>query len=109
VPEPRAAQSETLPGQPSIPPGDLDRTKQLLHDNLWSEDLDRMAPRLWIMTTLSSANINPLHRQRVKGREIIIIEEARLLLVWIHDCIFIRFTPRYLLSHDFWEIEGRSR
>ncbi|EDU47312.1 conserved hypothetical protein [Pyrenophora tritici-repentis Pt-1C-BFP] len=63
-----------------------------------------MAPRLWIMTTLSSANINPLHRQRVKGREIIVTEEARLHLVWIHDRIFIKPIPRYLLSHDFWEV-----
>jgi hypothetical protein len=103
VPEPSAAQSETLPGQPSIPLKDLDRTKKFLHDDLWSEDLDRIAPRLWIMTTLSSANINPLHRQRVKGREIIITEEARLHLVWIHDRIFIKPIPRYLLSYGFWE------
>jgi hypothetical protein len=49
VPEPGAAQSETLPGQPSIPLKDIDHTKKFLHDDLWSEDLDRMAPRLWIM------------------------------------------------------------
>jgi hypothetical protein len=103
VPEPGAAQNETLPGQPSIPLKDLDQTKKFLHDDLWSEDLDRMAPRLWIMTTPSSANINPLHRQRVKGREIIVTEEARLHLVWIHDRIFIKPIPRYLLSYSFWE------
>ncbi|KAF2734983.1 hypothetical protein EJ04DRAFT_435966 [Polyplosphaeria fusca] len=62
-----------------------------------------MAPRLWIMTTLSSGNINPLHRQRVKGREIIVTEESRLHLVWIHNRIFIKPLPRYLLSHTFWE------
>ncbi|KAF2022641.1 hypothetical protein EK21DRAFT_105676 [Setomelanomma holmii] len=55
------------------------------------------------MTTMSSANINPLHRQRVKGREIIVTEDARLHLVWIHDRIFIKPIPRYLLSHSFWE------
>ncbi|KAI1521384.1 hypothetical protein PtrSN001C_012256 [Pyrenophora tritici-repentis] len=104
VPGPGAAQSETLPGQPSVLLKDLNRTKKFLYDDLWSEDLDRMAPRLWIMTTLSSANINPLHRQRVKGREIIVTEEARLHLVWIHDRIFIKPIPRYLLSHDFWEV-----
>jgi hypothetical protein len=81
VPGSSATQSETLPGQPSILLRDLDRTRKFLHNNLWSEDLDRMAPRLWIMTTLSSANINPLHRQRVKGRKIILTEEARLHLV----------------------------
>jgi hypothetical protein len=57
VPQPGAAQNEILPGQPSIPLEDLNRTKRLLYDDLWSEDLDRIAPRLWIMTTPSSANI----------------------------------------------------
>jgi hypothetical protein len=103
VPRSSATQSETLPGQPCIPLHDLVRTNKFLHDDLWSEDLQRMAPHLWIMTTPSSANINTLHRQRVKGREIIVTEEARLHLVWIHDRIFIKPIPRYLLSHTFWE------
>jgi hypothetical protein len=103
VPAPSAAQSETLPGQHSILLEDRTRTKQFLYNDLWSGDLERIAPRLWIMTTMSSANINPLHRQRVKGREIIVTEEARLHLVWIHDRIFIKPIPRYLLSYGFWE------
>ncbi|KAF1952143.1 hypothetical protein CC80DRAFT_538356 [Byssothecium circinans] len=71
-----------------------------------------MAPRLWIMTTFSSANINPLHRQRVKGREIVVTEEPRLHLVWIHNRIFVKPLPRYLLSHAFWKTfleEGTNR
>ncbi|KAF2176598.1 hypothetical protein K469DRAFT_678511 [Zopfia rhizophila CBS 207.26] len=63
-----------------------------------------MAPRLWVMTTFSSGNINPLHRQRVKGREIIVTEEPRLHMVWIYDRIFIKPLPRYLLSQQFWEM-----
>ena len=55
------------------------------------------------MSTQSSANINALHRQRVKGRHIIITEEVRLHLVWIHDRIFVKPLPKYLLSHVFWE------
>ncbi|KAK7177813.1 hypothetical protein PSPO01_16137 [Paraphaeosphaeria sporulosa] len=45
------------------------------------------------MTTFSGANINPLHRQRVKGREVVVTEEPRLHLP----------LPRYLLSHAFWK------
>ncbi|KAG9228859.1 hypothetical protein BJ875DRAFT_508267 [Amylocarpus encephaloides] len=56
------------------------------------------------MSTNSSSNINPLHRQRVKGREIIVTEEPRLHLVWFHDRIYIKPLPKYLLSHRFWEI-----
>jgi hypothetical protein len=102
-PEPGTSQSQTLPGQPSIPFGDHIRTTQFIEDDLWPHDLETMAPHLWIMTTFSSANINPLHRQRVKGREIIVTEDARLHLVWIHDRIFVKPIPRYLLSHIFWE------
>jgi hypothetical protein len=102
-PEPGVMQSKTLPGQPAIPLEDHVCTTQFLEDDLWPEDLETMAPHLWIMTTFSSANINPLHRQRVKGREIIVTEDVRLHLVWIHDRIFIKPIPRYLLSHIFWE------
>jgi hypothetical protein len=103
VPGPSASQSESLPGHPSVLLKDLVRIKKFLYDDLWSEELERIAPRLWIMTTPSSSNINPLHRQRVKGREIIVTEEARLHLVWIHDRIFIKPIPRYILSYGFWE------
>ncbi|KAF2801233.1 hypothetical protein K505DRAFT_291442 [Melanomma pulvis-pyrius CBS 109.77] len=71
-----------------------------------------MAPRLWIMTTFSGANINPLHRQRVKGREIVVTEESRLHLVWIHNRIFVKPLPQYLLSQAFWKTfleEGSDR
>jgi hypothetical protein len=61
VPAPSAAQNETLPGQPSILLKDHNRIKTFLQDDLWSEDLEKIAQRLWVMTTLSSANINPLH------------------------------------------------
>jgi hypothetical protein len=101
-----------VPGQPAVMLNDSAHVRQFLEKELYSKDLERMAPRLWIMTTLSSANINALHRQRVKGREIIVTEEPRLHLVWIHNRIFIKPLPRYLLSHDFWEIylsEGSNR
>ncbi|CAG8979288.1 hypothetical protein HYALB_00012671 [Hymenoscyphus albidus] len=52
------------------------------------------------MSTYSSSNINPLHRQRVKGREIIITEEP----LWFHDRIYIKPLPKYLLSYRFWEM-----
>jgi hypothetical protein len=94
----------TLPGQPSIMLNDAARMRQFLNNELWPKDLEIMAPRLWIMTTLSSANINPLHRQLVRGRQIIVTEEPRLHLVWIHNRIFIKPLPRYLLLHAFWEM-----
>jgi hypothetical protein len=104
-----ASAATTLPGHPSILHDDPTSMQKLLDKEFWAHDLETMAPRLWIMTTYSSANINPLHRQKVKGREIIVTEEARLHLVWIHNRIFIKPLPPYILSHTFWEIYLNER
>ncbi|PSN58930.1 hypothetical protein BS50DRAFT_580360 [Corynespora cassiicola Philippines] len=102
--EPEAGETTiaALPGYPSIMLSDTPRMGQFLEQEFWCRDLEMMAPRLWIMSTFSGANINSLHRQRVKGREIIPTEEPRLHLVWIHNRIFIKPLPRYLLSETFW-------
>jgi hypothetical protein len=94
----------TLPGQSSVNLNDSAHMRQFLENEFCSRDLEMMAPRLWIMATFSSSNINALHRQRVKGREIIITEDPRLHLVWIYNRIFIKPLPRYLLSHAFWKM-----
>ena len=92
----------TLPGHPCIALDDSVRVKQFLDKEFCAHDLEAMAPHLWVMSTQSSANVNPLHRQKVKGRKIVVTEDPRLHLVWIHDRIFIKPIPRYLLSHMFW-------
>jgi len=92
----------SLPGHPRVSLQDAERLRSFLYRELWAVDLERMAPHLWIMSTQSSTNISPLHQQKVKGREIIVTEDPRLHLVWIHDRIFIKPLPRYLLSHHFW-------
>ncbi|KAH8696891.1 hypothetical protein GQ44DRAFT_718727 [Phaeosphaeriaceae sp. PMI808] len=98
-----ARTTSTLPGYPSVVLNNPPCMKKFLEKEFCSQDLEVMPPRLWIMTTPSGDNINPLHRQRVKGREIIVTKEPRLHLVWIHNRIFIKTLPRYLLSHTFWE------
>ena len=54
------------------------------------------------MATQSSANINALNRQIVKGRKIIITEDPQLHLIWLQDRIHIKPVPQCLLSHAFW-------
>ena len=93
-----------LPGYPTLSMNNVSSVVQFLEKEFCSKDLEKFAPRLWIMSTYSSDNINALHRQRVKGREIIVTEEPRLHLVWIRNRIFIKPLPRYLLSHAFWEL-----
>ena len=65
-------------------------------------ELNRMSPYMWMMATRSSANINALHRQFVKGRKIVITEDPQLHLIWLQDRIYVKPLPRCLLLYTFW-------
>jgi hypothetical protein len=93
---------DTLPGNPRICLADIKALTAFLEKELWSEDLEKMAPHFWLMSSHSSANISPLHRQIVKGREIILTEDPSLHLVWLPHRIHIKPLPAYLLSFTFW-------
>ena len=92
-----------LPGHPRIALDNIPKLCTFLRREFDLADLERLAPRLWMMTMQSSSNISPLHRQRVKGREVIVTEDPRLHLVWYYNRIYIKPLPRYLLSHAFWQ------
>lgn len=92
-----------LLGQPFTEVGDDTCLGKVLQDEFCDSDLERMAPHLWMMSTQSSANVNALHQQRVKGRQIIVTERPHLHLVWRHDRIFLKPIPKYLTSYGFWE------
>lgn len=95
--------AQTLPGLPRTSARDRHTLLDVLDREFCSEDLDRIAPRLWWMSKQDSASISPLHRQAVKRRAIIVTEDPKLHLVWINDQIFIKPMPRYLGSHAFWK------
>ncbi|WXC50982.1 hypothetical protein QX201_010687 [Fusarium graminearum] len=75
----------------------------LLAREFCSDDLDRVANRLWWMSKQDNGNISPLHRQLVKRRTIVVTEDPKLHLVWIYDRIFIKPLPRYIGSYTFWQ------
>ena len=92
-----------LPSQPQLRLQDADHLKAFLAQDLLTPELDGLAPRLWLISTPESSNINPLHYQRVKNREIILAEDPRLHLIWYHERIYLKPLPAYLLSHAFWQ------
>lgn len=92
-----------LPGYPRIKFEDTDDVNEFLEEQLTLKDLEKISGWLWILSKQDSKNISPLHRQKVKARDIIVSEDPRLHLVWYHNRIFIKPFPRYLLSHKFWE------
>ena len=93
---------KTVPGQPLLAWNDRRGITSLLESELLTPELDIMSPHMWMMSTQSSANINALHRQIVKGRIILITEDPQLHLVWLQDRIHIKPLPKCLLSHAFW-------
>jgi hypothetical protein len=95
---------EYLPGHPRVNLADVGALATFLENELCSPDLENMAPNLWMMSLRSSTNISPLHRQRVKGREILISEDPKLHLVWLPSRVHIKPLPTYLLSYAFWDI-----
>ncbi|KAF5649614.1 hypothetical protein F52700_510 [Fusarium sp. NRRL 52700] len=98
----RDEQSSYVPGFPRIPRDSRDQIRKLLTSEFCSDDLDRVSDKLWWMSKQDSTNIWPLHRQLLQGRSIILTENPKLHLVWIHDRIFIKPLPRFIGSHGFW-------
>ncbi|KAF2877236.1 hypothetical protein BDV95DRAFT_625216 [Massariosphaeria phaeospora] len=92
----------SLPGYSDLSIDSIHALTTFLLDELQCRDLDQISHRLWLMSTQSSANIAALHRQRVRGREIVITEETKLHLIWFYDKIHIKPLPTYLLSTTFW-------
>ncbi|KAJ5900021.1 hypothetical protein N7495_004765 [Penicillium taxi] len=97
------ASLDYLPGHPRIKTSDRKGLYDFILRELWSEDLESISGRLWWMSKQDSSNISPLHRQRVKGRQIIVTEDPRLHLVWIDARIFIKPLPKYITSYAFWD------
>jgi hypothetical protein len=91
-----------LPGHPRILLHERKKLLDFLEGELYPKALEEIASKLWWMSKQDHKNISALHRQIVKSRRIIITEDPKLHLVWIHDRIFIKPIPRYLLSHRFW-------
>jgi hypothetical protein len=64
--------------------------------------LDEMYIRLWLVAKKSGNNIDPLSRQRIKDREIVLTENSKLHLVWHQDKIYLKPISICLLNYDFW-------
>lgn len=73
-----------------------------LSEELNTPVLDELYERLWLVASMSGASIDPLHRQIVKGRNIVPSEDPKLHLVWHDDKIYLKPIPVCLLNHDFW-------
>ncbi len=101
--EPSKVSIQCLPGYPRLRLQNTTQVQRFLSKEFDLKDLEEIAPKLWTMSTQSSKNISPLHRQKVKRRNIIVTEDPRMHLIWHYDRIFIKPLPEYLLSYNFWQ------
>ncbi|KAF2235585.1 hypothetical protein EV356DRAFT_514112 [Viridothelium virens] len=60
------------------------------------------------LATPDHAHISALHHQTARGREVVVVMNPNLHLVWYYDRIFIQPIPRYLLSEAFWKFLQRQ-
>ena len=90
-----------IPGDPAVSLIDSD-VNSYLSSQLKTPLLDELYDRLWIVARKDGQNINKLHVQRMRGRNIIPCESPRLHLVWHGDRIYIKPIPLCLLNHSFW-------
>ena len=74
-----------------------------LKQELGTPALDEMYEYLWLVTQREGDNIDPLHRQLIKSRKLVIAEDTRLHMLWYHSKIFLKPPPTYLFHHGFWE------
>ncbi|KAK5689700.1 hypothetical protein LTR97_012699 [Elasticomyces elasticus] len=92
-----------LPGHPRIVIEDSTGVLDFLNADLVTSDLDRIEPWLWLVSTPSPWNITPLHRQVLRGRRIVPMEDPDLHMVWTRHQSFLKPLSAYLLFHAFWQ------
>lgn len=90
----------TIPGQPSILLEEQ-AVSEFLERELETRRLDDLYQQLWLVS--GKHNVNPLHHQAIKGRQIIITERPDLHLIWYYDRIYIKPIPLCLMNYAFYE------
>ena len=79
-----------------------DRVSTFLAAELSTPLLDSLYPMLWLAARREGSHVDPLSRQHVKGRQVIVSEDPKMDLIWTPNKIFIKPIPYCLFSHDFW-------
>ncbi|KAI9736327.1 MAG: hypothetical protein M1834_001213 [Cirrosporium novae-zelandiae] len=90
-----------VPGEPDI---DLkaNEVHKFLIRELDNPILDELCPRLERFYRNSGSNIDPLHRQIMIGRQVVLTEDPKFHLVWCHNKIYLKPIPICLFNYYFW-------
>lgn len=91
-----------VPDQPAVPLQEA-QVQEFLKRELETTDLDKMYGWLWLCAAKCGDRIDPLHRQVVKGRSVLVTEDPALHMVWFKNTVCIKPIPAALLNYDFWK------
>ncbi|ETN44020.1 uncharacterized protein HMPREF1541_10885 [Cyphellophora europaea CBS 101466] len=79
-----------------------DEVATYVSQELHTPILEELYPRLWIVARKTSSNIDPLHLQIIKGRQILLTENPQLHLLWKYNYVYIKPLPEWLLDQRVW-------
>ena len=65
--------------------------------------LNELYPHLSLVAKKAGDHIDPLHRQFIQRRNIVIAEDPALHLVWYYDTLYLKPIPQCLYNYAFWE------
>jgi hypothetical protein len=99
IPQNETETIDHIPGEPTVR---WSESKRFLQGELATPVLDELFHDLWLFAKKSSGNIDALHRQIIKGRDILPTEDPKLHLVWQEKRIFIKPIPLCLFCRNFW-------
>ena len=91
-----------IPGRRDLHMADSEVAKYLLAE-LDTPLLDVLYPHLWLVARKECRNVDALHRQVIKDREIMVTEDPKLHLLWTAKRIYVKPLPCCLLNYDFWD------
>ena len=91
-----------VPGEPAISLNSAEVSAHL-STHLETRLLDEIYSHLWLVARKAGYSIDPLHVQRIKGRNVVPSEDPRLHLVWQKNIVYIKPLPICLLNYEFWD------
>ncbi|KAF2657092.1 hypothetical protein K491DRAFT_655524 [Lophiostoma macrostomum CBS 122681] len=77
----------------------------LIRQELETPTLDNLSKYLWWWASKSGDHVDALHKQIVKGRNIVISEDPGLHLLIHRDKIYLKPIPSFLLNYNCWQKE----
>lgn len=93
----------TVPNEPFLFNANVEEVAEFLRRELFCSTLEEIHQHLSFVGKKSGSHIDPLHVHLLKGREVKIVEDPDLHLIWYYKDLYVKPLPHCLLSFSFWK------